>query len=89
MKEYNLPLEYVVETKIDGLSTALEYKNGIFVQGATRGNGLVGEDVTDNLKTVRSIPHKLKEPINIIVRGEIFIGKKEFDELKKHKQQLH
>ena len=80
-EEYNLPLEYVVETKIDGLSTALEYKNGIFVQGATRGNGLVGEDVTDNLKTVRSIPHKLKEPINIIVRGEIFIGKKEFDEL--------
>ncbi len=80
-EEYNLPLEYVVETKIDGLSTALEYKNGIFVQGATRGNGLVGENVTDNLKTVRSIPHKLKEPINIIVRGEIFIGKKEFDEL--------
>lgn len=75
-EEYNLPLEYVVETKIDGLSTALEYKNGIFVQGATRGNGLVGEDVTDNLKTVRSIPHKLKEPINIIVRGEIFIGKR-------------
>lgn len=79
--EYNLPLDYVVETKIDGLSTALEYKDGIFIRGATRGNGTVGEDVTENLKTVRTIPHKLKEPINITVRGEIFIGKKEFDEL--------
>lgn len=80
-KEFNLPLDYVVETKIDGLSTALEYKDGIFIKGATRGNGTVGEDVTENLKTVRSIPHKLNEPIDIIVRGEIFIGKKEFDEL--------
>lgn len=79
--EYNLPLDYIVETKIDGLSTALEYKDGIFIRGATRGNGTVGEDVTENLKTVRTIPHKLKEPINITVRGEIFIGKKEFDEL--------
>ena len=79
--EYNLPLDYVVETKIDGLSTALEYKDGIFIRGATRGNGTVGEDVTENLKTVRTIPHKLKERINITVRGEIFIGKKEFDEL--------
>ncbi|MGN1384145.1 MAG: NAD-dependent DNA ligase LigA [Clostridia bacterium] len=79
--EYNLPLDYVVETKIDGLSTALEYKDGIFIRGATRGNGTVGEDVTENLKTVRTIPHKLKEPINITVRGEIFIGKKEFDAL--------
>ena len=79
--EYNLPLDYVVETKIDGLSTALEYKDGIFIRGATRGNGTVGEDVTENLKTVRTIPHKLKEPINITVRGEIFIGKKEIDAL--------
>ncbi len=79
--EYNLPLDYVVETKIDGLSTALEYKNGIFIKGATRGNGVIGEDVTENLKTVRTIPNKLKEPIDITVRGEIFIGKKEFDEL--------
>lgn len=79
--EYNLPLDYVVETKIDGLSTALEYNDGIFIRGATRGNGTVGEDVTENLKTVRTIPHKLKEPINITVRGEIFIGKKEFDAL--------
>ena len=73
--------EYVVETKIDGLSVALEYKNGEFIRGATRGNGLVGEDVTENLKTIKHIPQKLKEPIDIIVRGEVFIGKEEFDKL--------
>ena len=72
---------YVVETKIDGLSVALEYKNGEFIRGATRGNGLVGEDVTENLKTIKHIPQKLKEPIDIIVRGEVFIGKEDFDKL--------
>ncbi len=78
--------EYVVETKIDGLSVALEYVNGIFVRGATRGNGLVGEDITENLKTVKSIPKKLKEDINIIVRGEVFIGKKEFELMNEERQ---
>ena len=77
---------YVVETKIDGLSAALEYKNGEFVRGATRGNGLVGEDITENLKTVKSIPKKLKEDINIIVRGEVFIGKKEFELMNEERQ---
>jgi len=77
-EEYHEPLAYVVEAKIDGLSVALEYKNGVLVRGATRGNGLIGEDVTDNLKTVKSIPKQLKEKINITVRGEVFIGKKEF-----------
>lgn len=66
---------YVVETKIDGLSAALEYKNGEFVRGATRGNGTVGEDVTENLKTVKTIPMKLKDNIDITVRGEVFIAK--------------
>ena len=74
-------LSYVVETKIDGLSVSLEYKNGEFVRGSTRGNGQIGEDVTNNLKTIRNIPKKLKEPIDIIVRGEVFIGKTDFEKL--------
>ena len=74
-------LKYVVETKIDGLSAALEYRQGEFVRGATRGNGLVGEDVTENLKTVKTIPMKIKDKINITVRGEVFIAKKEFEEM--------
>ena len=87
-KEFGMPLQYVVETKIDGLSSALEYKNGIFVKGATRGNGQIGEDVTENLKTVRSIPKTLKEPIDIIVRGEVYIGKEEFEKLNEEREAL-
>ena len=85
-KENNKELKYVVETKIDGLSVALEYKNGKFVKGATRGNGLVGEDVTQNLKTIKHIPQTLKEPIDIVVRGEVFIGTKEFEELNEKRE---
>ena len=81
MKKFNENLKYVVETKIDGLSVALEYKDGKFVRGATRGNGQIGEDITDNLKTIKNIPMKLKEKIDIIVRGEVFISKKDFEEL--------
>ena len=62
-------VKYVVETKIDGLSSALEYKNGKFVRGATRGNGLVGEDVTQNLKTVKTIPMEINDKIDITVRA--------------------
>ena len=80
--------KFVVETKIDGLSVSLEYKNGEFVRGATRGNGEVGEDVTGNLITIKNIPKKLKENINIIVRGEVFIGKKEFDEMNEEREVL-
>ena len=80
-KELNEDVKYVVETKIDGLSVALEYKKGVFVKGATRGNGQVGEDITDNLKTIKNIPQTLKEPVDIIVRGEVFIGKEEFEKL--------
>lgn len=83
----NEDLKYVVETKIDGLSVSLEYKNGEFIRGATRGNGLVGEDITENLKTIKNIPKKLKEPIDIIVRGEVFIGKKEFEKMNDERQQ--
>ncbi len=81
MKKYSNSLKYVVETKIDGLSVALEYKNGKFVRGATRGNGQVGEDITENLMTISNIPKELTENIDIIVRGEVFISKKDFDEL--------
>ncbi len=82
----NSNLKYVVETKIDGLSVSLEYKNGIFVRGATRGNGLVGEDITENLKTIKNIPNKLKEKIDITVRGEVFIGKKEFEQMNEERE---
>lgn len=81
MHKEDANVTYVVETKIDGLSVALEYKNGEFVRGATRGNGTIGEDVTENLKTIKHIPKKLKEPIDIIVRGEVFIGKEDFEKL--------
>ncbi len=83
----NQKVTYVVETKIDGLSTSLEYVDGIFVRGSTRGNGLVGEDVTDNLKTIKTIPQKLTEPITITVRGEVFIGKEEFEKLNMEREE--
>ena len=76
------PNGYVVEHKIDGLSVSLEYRNGEFSRGSTRGNGLVGEDVTENLKTVKSIPMKLKDNIPFLeVRGEIFISKDNFNKI--------
>ena len=87
-QNFDLPLEYVVETKIDGLSVSLEYKNGIFFRGATRGNGQIGEDITENLKTIKSIPQNLKENIDIIVRGEVFIGKEEFEKLNEEQEIL-
>ena len=78
---------YVVETKIDGLSAALEYKDGKFVRGATRGNGLVGEDVTENLKTIKTIPMQLNEKIDITVRGEVFISKKDFEIMNQEREE--
>ena len=80
-------VQYVVETKIDGLSVALEYKQGEFIRGATRGNGFIGEDITENLKTIKNIPQKLSEPIDITVRGEVFIGKEEFEEMNRQRQE--
>ena len=79
--------KYVVETKIDGLSAAIEYKNGKFVRGATRGNGLVGEDVTENIKTIKTIPMELKEKIDITVRGEIFISKNDFEKMNQEREE--
>ena len=73
---------FTVEPKIDGLSVALEYENGVFVRGATRGDGVVGEDVTENLKTIRSIPMVLKNaPPRLIVRGEVYMPKQSFEKL--------
>lgn len=74
---------YVCELKIDGLAISLMYDNGLFVRGATRGNGSVGEDITENLKTVHSIPLRLKEPVTIEVRGECYMPKKSFTNLNK------
>lgn len=74
--------QFSVEPKIDGLSVALEYENGLFVRGATRGDGSVGEDVTENLKTIRSIPMRLENaPARLIVRGEVFMPKEQFERL--------
>ena len=81
------PIEYVVELKIDGLSVALKYEKGKFVQGATRGDGYVGEDITKNLKTVKSIPLKLKREVDVQVRGEVFISREKFDELNRKQEE--
>lgn len=78
---------YCVEPKIDGLSMSLEYENGIFVRGATRGNGLIGEDVTENLKTVRSLPLRIVDaPERLIVRGEVYMSKSVFNELNEERE---
>lgn len=87
-KENNIEeLKYVVETKIDGLSAALEYKNGKFYRGATRGNGLVGEDVTNNLKTLKTIPMEINDNIDITVRGEVFISKDDFEKMNQEREE--
>ena len=74
--------EYLLEPKVDGLSVALEYADGVFVRGATRGDGQVGEDVTENLRTIRSIPMRLEQaPASLIVRGEVYMPRKTFEKL--------
>ena len=83
MKEVDSGAVFDVEPKIDGLSIAARYENGVFVQGATRGDGVTGEDVTENLRTVRSLPKKLNDPAPelLIVRGEVYMSKKVFEEI--------
>ena len=80
---------YDVEPKVDGLSVALEYENGLFVRGATRGDGQIGEDVTENLKTIRSIPLKIEDaPPRLIVRGEVYMPKTVFEQLNEQRDKL-
>ena len=81
------PHDYTVEPKIDGLSMSLEYENGVFVRGATRGDGMVGEDVTENLRTVRSLPLRIDNaPERLIVRGEVYMSKAVFEELNRERE---
>lgn len=80
-KECGFPQELVCELKIDGLAIALAYKGGYFVKGATRGNGIIGEEITQNLKTIKAIPLKLFEDADVEVRGEIYMPKTSFEKL--------
>lgn len=76
---------YVCELKIDGLSVSLQYEKGVLVRGATRGNGVIGEDITHNVKTIKSIPLKLKQPLDIEVRGEIYMSKATLEKINKER----
>ena len=81
IKKEGINPEYMCELKIDGLSVSLLYEKGRLVRGATRGDGTTGEDITHNVKTIKVIPLKLKEPVDIEVRGEIFMNKKTLEEI--------
>ena len=78
--------KYIVELKIDGLSVSLKYKNGHLIMGATRGDGVTGEDITHNVKTIKSIPLELKEKIDVEVRGEIYMKKSTFEKINEEKK---
>jgi DNA ligase (NAD+) len=80
-------VQYVCELKIDGLAVSLRYEDGYFAQGATRGDGLIGEDITENLKTIRSLPLRLKENVTVEVRGEAFMPKKSFEILNQQRSE--
>lgn len=80
-------ISYVCELKIDGLAISLIYENGIFVRGATRGDGTTGEDITQNLKTIRSLPLRLNQPLSLEVRGEAYMPKKEFARINRFREE--
>ncbi|MDN2453575.1 NAD-dependent DNA ligase LigA [Lactobacillus sp. UCMA15818] len=80
-------VDYSCELKIDGLAISLIYKDGVFVQGSTRGNGVIGEDITENLKTIKAIPLRLTEPVTLEVRGECYMPKKAFVGLNKKREE--
>jgi len=85
-KNKNIDLDYTCELKIDGLHVVLTYENGFLKTGATRGDGKIGEDVTQNLKTIESIPLKIEEELNIVVEGEVFMPKTVFEKLNKKRK---
>lgn len=87
IKKEGINPQYVCELKIDGLSVSLLYKKGKLLRAATRGDGTIGEDITHNVKTIKSVPLKLKEEIDIEVRGEIFMNKKTLEELNKKRKE--
>ncbi|WP_334329834.1 NAD-dependent DNA ligase LigA [Companilactobacillus sp. HBUAS59699] len=85
-KNVGKEVDYNVELKIDGLAISLVYENGVLVQGSTRGNGTIGENVTENLKTISTVPQKLSRPLSFEVRGECFMSKKEFLRLNEERE---
>lgn len=87
VREHAGKVEYMCELKIDGLAVSLKYENGRFVQGLTRGDGTIGEDITENLRTIRAIPLKIKKPLTFEVRGEAFMPKASFERLNKEKEE--
>ena len=89
IKKEGITPEYMAELKIDGLSVSLLYEKGKLVRAATRGDGVIGEDITHNVKTIKTIPLKLKEEIDIEVRGEIFMNKKTLEELNEKRKKTN
>ena len=87
IKKEGINPQYVCELKIDGLSVSLKYEKGLFKSAATRGNGVVGEDITNNVRTIKTVPLKLKKEIDIEVRGEIFMSKKTLEKLNVTREQ--
>lgn len=85
IKQMGIEPKYVCELKIDGLSIALTYEKGILIRGATRGDGLIGEDITNNVKTIKSIPYRLKKELDIELRGEIFMNKSTLESINKQR----
>lgn len=85
-KDVEVAPEYNLELKIDGLSLSLVYENGKLVQGSTRGNGVIGEDVTANVMTIKSVPHELPEPLSLEFRGECYMPKKSFVNLNQERE---